>query len=132
MEIDAKHKALYAIYAEYQKDAPDMTMITPNAIGLDEDVFKMALVKLQNEEFIHGLHVPGISQQKGLIPVRVVWESVMPTRFGIEYVENKLEIGKQLTGLEKIRQLKEKFGRFGWEVLQNVTSQILSNMLSGG
>ena len=29
MELDAKHLVLFAVYAEYQKDIPDMSVITP-------------------------------------------------------------------------------------------------------
>ena len=44
MSIDAKLLALYAIYVEYQKDLPDMEAVTAEALGIDEDVFNVALL----------------------------------------------------------------------------------------
>ena len=41
MELDAKHTVLFAVYSEYQKDIPDMTVITPNFLHLDERVFNL-------------------------------------------------------------------------------------------
>jgi hypothetical protein len=130
MEIDAKHKVLYALYAEYQKDIPDMPAVTFEALEMDSRVYKIALLKLQNEGFIDGLET--FPPHTRMEPKAVILDSVMPTRFGIEYVEEKLEISKSLTGREKLSRLQEKFGRFGWEVLQNVTSQILGNMIQRG
>jgi hypothetical protein len=132
MDIDAKHKALYALYAEYQRDIPDMTRVTHGKLNMEKDVFNVALLKLQNEGFIDGLVIPNISQQQGIVPIRVLRERSMPTRYGIEYVENKLEIDKALTTAEKLRALRDKCGRFGWDVLQSAAAQILANMMSGG
>jgi hypothetical protein len=132
MDIDAKHNVLYALYAEYQRDIPDMTRVTHGELNMNEDVFNVALLKLQNEGFIDGLVVPNISQQRGLVPLRVFRECSMPTRYGIEYVENRLEIDKALTAAEKLRALRDKCGKFGWDVLQNVAVQVLANMMSGG
>lgn len=130
METDEKHKLLYAIYAEYQKPVPDMTRITPDALRMEDDVFKIALVKLENEALISGLTVVNADQQQGLAPIRAFWNRVMPTRQGIEYVEGKLEIDRTSTSAEKIRWLVEKFGGFGWNVLQSVASRILTEMVS--
>jgi len=46
----------------------------------------------------------------------------------LECVEKKLEIYRMGTGREKLRQLKEKFVNFSWDVLQNVAVEILSKM----
>ena len=46
--------------------------------------------------------------------------------FNIAFV--KLEIDSMGTGREKLRQLKNKFIEFHWNVLQNIVSNILSNM----
>jgi hypothetical protein len=132
MDIDAKHKVLYALYAEYQRDIPDMTRVTHGELNMNEDVFNVALLKLQNEGFIDGHVVPNISQQRGFAPIRVFRESAIPTRYGIEYVENRLEIDRALTTAEKLRALRDKCGKLGWDVLQNVAIQILTNMASGG
>ena len=52
LELDSKQEVLYAIYAEYQKDLPDMKNITYQSLDMDLEVFQMALIKLQNEGFI--------------------------------------------------------------------------------
>jgi hypothetical protein len=127
VEIDAKHKVLYAIYAEYQKDIPDMALITFDALDMESRAYKIALLKLQNEGFIDGLST--FPPHTRMEPKSVVLDSVMLTRFGIEYVEEKLEIAKSLTGSEKLTQLKEKFGRFGWEALQSWAVNILSKLV---
>ena len=41
-EIDAKHRVLYAIYAEYQKDLPDMPSVAFDA--LDWEVLQTFVV----------------------------------------------------------------------------------------
>jgi hypothetical protein len=124
MEIDAKHKVLYALYAEYQKDVPDMPSVTFEVLEMESRAYKIALLKLQNEGFIDGFET--FPPHTRMEPKAVILDSVMPTRFGIEYVEKKLEIEKSLTGHEKLKRLKEKFGSFGWEVLQGLAVNILS------
>ena len=124
MELDAKHTVLYAVYAEYQKDIPDMASITPDGLVLDRRVFNIAFLKLQNEGFIDGLDT--FPPNTRMEPRTVILDGVMPTRFGIEYVERKLELDKMGTGQEKLRQLKEKFRHFGWEALQAVVINALT------
>jgi len=116
MEIDAKHKVLFALYAEYQKDLPDMPAVTFEVLDMDSRVYKVSLLKLQNEGLIDGLITfpPGTRME----PKSVTLDSVLLTRYGINYVEDKLEIMEATTGVQKLKQLGEKFGRFGWEVLQ--------------
>ena len=52
MSIDAKLLVLYAIYVEYQKDLPDMHSVSAEALGIDEDVFNVAVLKLCNEGYV--------------------------------------------------------------------------------
>jgi hypothetical protein len=127
MDIDTKHKVLYAIYAEYQKDIPDMPSVTFEALGMDSRAYKIALLKLQNEGFIDGLET--FPPHTKMEPKAVILDSMMPTRFGVEYVEEALEVQKSTTAVGKLRYLKDRFGKFGWEILQNVVSQILVNMV---
>ncbi|MBR0220566.1 MAG: hypothetical protein IJQ63_02200, partial [Synergistaceae bacterium] len=118
MELDAKHKVLFALYAEYLKDLPDMPSITFERLNMSWDIFYIALLKLQNEGFIDGLKT--FPPNTRMLPKAVNLDSVMMTRYGLEYVEQKLEIERMSTSQEKLRQLKDKFGKFGWAVLQNV------------
>lgn len=128
MELDSKQKVLYAIYAEYQKDVPDMKSITFQSLDMDLDVFQMALIKLQNEGLISGLVIipPTVtpSRIKGMNK-----DNILPTRYGIEYVENKLDIQKDKSSKEKLSLLKDRFGKLGWGVLKDVVSKILIDMV---
>ena len=123
MELDAKHRVLFAIYAEYLKDLPDMPSVTFKRLDMDQAVFYMALLKLQNEGFIDGLKT--FPPNTRMLPRSVTLDSVMMTRWGIEYTEQKLEIERMNTSQEKLKQLVYKFGKFGWGILQNVAEDIL-------
>lgn len=120
MELDAKHQVLYALYAEYQQDVPDMASVTYKALEMDLAAYQMALIKLQNEGFINGLivHPPDTVVPSKIKVMRV--HNVLPTRYGVEYVEEKLQVDKSLTGKEKLLALRERFGKLGWAVLQAV------------
>ena len=126
MELDSKHTVLFAVYSEYQKDIPDMGSITPDLLKMERRVFNIACMKLENEGFISGLKT--FPPHADIEPRAVSVDGVKPTRYGIEYVEQKLELDRMGTGREKLRQLKEKFSSFSWNVLQDVVVEILSKM----
>ena len=90
IELDEKHAVLFGIYAEYQKALPDMASLSFTTLDMDQRVFNVALVKLQNEGLIDGLVTfpPGTRME----PKAVALDSVMPTRCGLEYVERRLDI----------------------------------------
>ena len=102
MSIDAKLLVLYAIYVEYQKDLPDMRRVSAEALGIDEDVFIMAVLKLCNEGYITGA-IPKYVDQLGY-PVTVDMTRVMPTQKGIETAAADLGADAR-TGGERVRQL---------------------------
>lgn len=140
MDIDAKQKVLYAFYAEYQKEIPDMTTVTADILQMDKTVFNVALIKLSNEGLISGGEfqrnpTPSLKESpNGLSliyreagPLKdfnnasykdINLEGIMLTRDGIEFVENKLKIERSGTGLEKLKWLRDKFTEFGWEILK--------------
>jgi hypothetical protein len=124
MEIDAKHVVLFALYAEYQKDIPEMANITSETLNMDARAFNMALLKLQSEGFIDGLQI--FPSGTRMLPKTVILDSVLPTRFGVEYVETKLSIEKSKAGPEKLNFLIAQCGKFGWDVLQALVLKILS------
>jgi hypothetical protein len=127
MELDAKHQVLFAVYAEYQKDVPEMKGLTFDALGMDKTVFVFALTKLENEGLINGLVVIPPSAFRN--PSKIIVDGIFPTREGIEYVEAKLEIEKARTGAEKLRTLRERFGKLGWDILQSMVVDILSKIM---
>ena len=124
IELDEKHAVLFAVYAEYQKAIPDMTSLTFETLDMDRRVFNIAFVKLQNEGLIDGLVTFPPSTR--MEPRAVALDSVMPTRYGLEYVERRLDIMAMGTGKEKLKRLAEKFGKLGWAVLQDLATDILS------
>ena len=125
MELDAKHQVLYAIYAEYQKDLPDMqAAITFRNLDMDCRVFKAAVEKLQNEGLIQGAAI--LRGDGKILYINV--KDMLPTRTGIEYVEAKMAIDRGMTGRQKVAALKEKFGKLGWETLIDVAAKVLCEM----
>ena len=90
IELDEKHAVLFAIYAEYQKAIPDMASLSFATLDMDRRVFNIALLKLQNEGLIDGLST--FLAHARMEPKAVSLDSVMPTRLGIEYVEQRLDI----------------------------------------
>lgn len=125
MELDTKQKVLVAIYAEYQKDIPNMTHnIRAECLGIDEAVFEIALDKLSNEGLITGVHFEKIDNE-----IICIWISDMKmTRDGIEYVETKLGIDKTLSGKEKVQEMAKKSVNWGWNEFKDITVKVLSEM----
>lgn len=122
MSIDAKLFVLYAIYVEYQKDLPDMRRVSAEALGIDEDVFIMAVLKLCNEGYITGA-IPKYVDQLGY-PVTVDMTRVMPTQKGIETAAADLGADAR-TGGERVRQLISKFAEYGWQGLTDFAARVL-------
>lgn len=123
MELDAKQKVLIAIYTEYQKDIPDMSLITNASLDMDCRVFKIAVDKLQNEDLITGakIHFPASSPY----PDKILCQFIKMTREGIEYVENKMDIKKSWSCREKVEDIKNKAGKLGWESLGDFAAKAL-------
>ena len=122
MTLDAMHVVLYAIYAEYQKDLPDMTAITAEALGLDKTVFFVALAKLQNEGIISGANLVYVDQLA--YPLAATTGRVMPTSRGLELASGELEISER-TGVERARHLAQKFAVYGWNALTDFAAKVL-------
>jgi len=118
VDLDIKHQVLFAIYSEYQNDIPDMQKVNFRNLEIDSLAFKVALLKLQNEGLIDGLVTcpPGTRLAEKV--KALLMEGVMPTREGIEYVERKLEVARDLSGREKLKLVSEKLGKLGYEILK--------------
>ena len=122
MSIDAKLFVLYAIYVEYQKDLPDMEAVTAEALGIDEDVFNVAVLKLCNEGYITGAEPIYVDQLA--YPVSVDMSRVMPTQRGIESASGDLAATAR-TGGERVRQMAGKFIEYGWQGLTDFAAKVL-------
>lgn len=125
MKLDTKQKVLVAIYIEYQKDSPNMKKaINAENLQLSQDIFIMALRKLDNE---------------GLINIEFFWaedeiyefefDDMLISYYGIEYVEKKLGIDKTLSGLDKAKYIVTKCGEWGVNQLKDFSSKVVAEML---
>ncbi|MCQ4763241.1 YjcQ family protein [Cloacibacillus evryensis] len=122
MTLDAMNMVLYAIYTEYQKDLPDMETVNAKALGIEKDVFSVAIMKLENEGLISGAL---FSKELGpKYPSCVSLSKVMPTTRGLTYVSDNLEI-KKITGKERTQTLLEKFKEQGWDALSDIAAKVL-------
>ena len=127
MEFDSKQKVLLAIYTEYQKDMPKMKdVIKAEVLGLERDVFKIALEKLENEGLITDIHF--IRGGNSHIPNAVITDSVKMTNYGIEYVEEKLSIERTLTGEEKVKSILKSAVSWGWDQIKDIAARTLADM----
>ena len=127
MELDTKQKVLIAIYTEYQNDIPNMTKaITFKELGLESDIFKIAIDKLQNEGFIKGatIHYDGNTYLPSVANV----SNVKMTRYGIEYVEEKLDITRTMNGKEKTETVFKRLTSSGLEHLKDLAAKTLAEM----
>lgn len=127
MELDAKQKVLLAIYAEYQKDLPDMkNVINHKNLGLEQIVFRVAVDKLQSEGLIKNADIRTGGNTH--VPLMVFMEDVKMTPYGIQYVEQKLSIDKTLTGEQKVKSIFERAGEWGWEQIKDITAKVIAEM----
>lgn len=125
MELDTKQKVLIALYTEYQKDLPDMLTIDHNTIGVNADSFNVAIDKLQNEGFIQGAIITKTHDRK--YPLAIM-NHIKMTRYGIEYVEEKLEIANTMNGKEKTETVIKKLAAGGYSLLTDLAAKILAEM----
>jgi hypothetical protein len=130
LELDAKQKVLLAIYTEYQKDLPDIAKaVNYKALGLEYNVFKVAVDKLQGEGFIQGVTV--LPDGNSSIPAKVWLGDAKMTRYGIGYVEQKFEIESTLDGKEKVKTALEKGVKFGWGEFKDFAAKVLAEIIKG-
>lgn len=89
MYVDARQVVLHGIYAESQKDFPNMDNITHNKLGLGYDAFKLSIAKLQNEGLIRGAYL--LYGRKKHVPLSVKIFKVSITAYGINILNQKLK-----------------------------------------
>ena len=125
MKLDTKQQVLLALYMEYQKDLPRMGEVNSEALDIDHEVFCVALEKLQTEGYITGLEVhPSINNK--FYNVRL--DGIKLTRDGIDYVDSKFGIQKELCAEDKIKYLIKKCGMFGLIALKMFGGEILKTL----
>ncbi|CAM5794870.1 hypothetical protein [Brevibacillus borstelensis] len=127
MDLDNKQKVLLALYTEYQKDLPMMRDIKADTLGLSRDVFNVAIEKLQNEGFIRDAAIAYAGRSPYPYDVRI--ENCKMTRYGIEYVESKLQIEPTLSGAEKTKGVAKKVAEWGWDQGKDFVAKVLAEVL---
>lgn len=112
-QLDAKMRVLMAIYAEYQKDVPDMVNVNVRALRMDWDAFRAAVLKLENEALIRGLVTkPPERAQIGDVE-EIDMRGVMPTVSGLSAVERFVEKGQIDTAEARLERLERAAGDAG-------------------
>ncbi|MEQ8192816.1 MAG: YjcQ family protein [Candidatus Eremiobacterota bacterium] len=129
MKLNTKQQVLVAIYMEYQKDIPDMSLINAEKLGIGQIEFNTAIDKLQNEGYING--VIFIRGGDTPIPLDVLLAETKITRDGLHYIEKKLTIEANLSGEEKVRNILEKVGSWGFTQLKEIASKTLAEVIKG-
>lgn len=138
-QLDAKMRVLTAIYAEYQKDVPDMMNIHCNALRMDWEAFRAAVMKLQNEGLIQGLITKPPEETKVGAVEEIDMSSVMPTMNGLKAVERFVETGLTDTPEERLERLKRaaeevcenEIGRFVEDVIKDVKKKMYIRNMRG-
>lgn len=123
VELDSKQRVLLAIYTEYQKDIPEMFSITAENLGMDEEVFIIALEKLVNEELINAVDF--------YMGGDYSLERTKMTNYGLQYVEEKLGIEPTLSGSEKVKEIIKKTAEFGYNEIKDFAVKVASELLKG-
>ncbi len=125
MKLDTKQQVILALYMEYQKDLPKMNEVNSEALNLDHEVFCVALEKLQTEGYITGFKTLAADNDRFY---SVILDGVKLTRDGIDYVDNKFGIQKELSAEDKIKYLIKKCGMFGLIALKMFGGEILKTL----
>lgn len=125
MKLDAKTQVLLALYTEYQKDLPKMKNVTSASLDMDSDVFNVALKKLDIEGYITGL---GVFASGNDPFYTVMTDNIMLTRDGIDMVENKLGIAKELDAKDKLLYIVKKCGSLALPALKLLAAEALKHI----
>lgn len=127
LKLDSKQKTLVAIYIEYQKDVPNMDEnIKSRIIGIEKDVFDIAISKLLNEGLIVGADI-----RRGGVGNKILGvftRDIMMSREGIEYVEEKIGLSHVLTGEEKVKDTLKNLASSGWEQVKDIVAKTLAEI----
>ena len=131
LELSAKDKILLSIYLEYQKDLPDMERaITAQSLKLEHEEFNYGVMKLRNENLINGGRFP---EAHGKI-IMAFMNDVMPSNWGIKYVEERLLQDKNIDASENdpktgnIKKVIRNAVAFGWNEIKDIAAKTLAEM----
>ncbi|MGG4011428.1 YjcQ family protein [Bacillus smithii] len=133
MIVDVKREILTALFIEYQKEIPNFSNVKRKFLeaGMDVDVFNMAILKLYNEGYIHGVHfAKGGHRPHGIHSVRL--DNALLTGQTVRYLEEKLELESTDSGEEKSKSILKRFTDAGFERAENIIAKIIAEMITEG
>lgn len=130
MQPDTKQKVLFGIYTEYQKDVPRFSEnVTPDTLGVDPLAFRIAVDKLQSEQLIDRAMI--VEDGNTPYPKMVILDRVTLTRYGMDYVEDKISVVSSSTGEEKVKTVAQKAAEWGWSQMKDIAVKTLAERLKG-
>lgn len=129
MELDAKQRVLTAIYAEHQKEKPDMRMITFRVLGMEDDIFTSTLTELQRKNFIDGFSID-MQKREADLPADSALDAVVITPAGAQYVEKLFDVDTSLPGTEKLNVIAQKLRVYREGTLQQFVAWVLLQPLA--
>ncbi|MFI8493313.1 hypothetical protein ACIGC1_10440 [Peribacillus butanolivorans] len=130
MIIDTKREIFTALFLEYQKDVPNLNNVQRKFIdgGMDRDTFNVAILKLENEGYIHNVDfIKGGMRPYGINSVRL--DNALLTPYAVKYMEERLEIESSDEPEEKSKTILKKFTEAGYERLESVLVKIAAELI---
>ncbi|WJE51170.1 hypothetical protein QRE66_17885 [Bacillus cereus] len=121
-DLDLKQRVLVAFYLEYQKELPDMESVDAALLDTDPKRFRIAVHKLQNEGLITGAKFSGQEVTFTYF--------IMLTTYGIQYVEEALELKPTMSASEKVTEVGKKTAIWGYNELKDFSAKVLGEVIS--
>ncbi|WP_270574342.1 hypothetical protein [Bacillus glycinifermentans] len=120
-ELNAKERVLVALYLEYQKDLPMLENVDANSLEMSHQTFNVAIEKLENEGFLNNV--------KYTKPYGVHLNFANLTRFGIDYVEQKLNVDKHLSKPDKVKDIARKLAKGGYNEIKDIAIKLAAELI---
>ena len=128
-KLDVKLQVLLAIYAEYQRDIPNMDRVTHEALQVDAQAFRAALIKLQNEGLISGLVIEPPKETRADRVRGVIRTHMLPTRAGLDEAEKYIATGQADTAKSRLTALISRAGLAGLDWVKDVAAGVLADVI---
>ncbi|MFP7447133.1 hypothetical protein SFC50_25900 [Bacillus infantis] len=132
MLVDVKREVLTAMFLEYQKDVPNFNNVHREFIeaGMDKDTFIMAVLKLENEGYIHNVQfIKGAGSSHGIVSVRL--DNALLTGGTARYMEEQLDLNRTDTPEEKSNTILRRITDAGLDRLESIAVKIVAEMIKG-
>ncbi|QNK46588.1 hypothetical protein H7F28_14520 [Brevibacterium sp. PAMC23299] len=100
--------------------------------GMDIDTFNIAILKLENEGFIHSVHfIRGGRKAYGIQAVRL--DNALLTAQTVKYLEEKLDLELESVSNpeEKSRNILKRFKDNGFDRIENIIAKTIAELISG-